>query len=230
MHKTITTIHHTRTMPRIDTIRCTGLLPRVFVSEAIPPSEVWSADLTLHRGRSYLIEAASGGGKSSLVAFLYGLRDDYEGTVAFDGRDIRTFGVGEWQRLRREHLAWLPQELGLFPDLTAIDNILLKNALAEGVTLRTVETWMERLGIASRRDWPVGRLSIGQQQRVALIRSLCQPFDFIILDEPVSHLDERNNREAAAIIADEARRREAGIITTSVGNPLLLPDLTRIKL
>lgn len=217
-------------MPRIDTIKCTGLLPRVFVSENIPPSEVWSTELTLRRGEFYLIEAASGGGKSSLASFLYGLRDDYEGTMTFDGRDIRTFAVEEWQRLRRENLAWLPQELGLFPDLTAIDNILLKNGLADGVSVDTVDGWLRRLGIEGRRDWPVGRLSIGQQQRVALIRSLCQPFDFIILDEPVSHLDEHNNREAAAIVAEEARRRGAGIITTSVGNPLLLPDLTHIKL
>lgn len=217
-------------MTHIDTIRCTGLRPRVFVSERIPASEVWSTDLTLRRGCFYLIEAASGGGKSSLAAFLYGLRDDYEGTIAFDRRDIRTFGVGEWQCLRREHLAWLPQDLGLFPDLTAIDNIMLKNSLAEGVSQATVDDWMRRLGIEGRRDWPVGRLSIGQQQRVALIRSLCQPFDFIILDEPVSHLDEHNNREAAAIVAEEARRREAGVVITSVGNPLLLPDVIRIKL
>ncbi len=217
-------------MQRIDTIKCSGLLPRVFVSEKIPPSQVWLSDLELRRGELYLIEAASGGGKSSLVSFIYGLRDDYEGAIAFDGRDARTLSVSDWQEMRRRHLAYLPQELGLFTDLTAIDNILLKNQLADGVGEEQIDEWMRRLGIEGRRDWPVARLSIGQRQRVALIRSLCQPFDFLLLDEPVSHLDEHNNREGAAIVASEARRRGASVVMTSVGNPLLLPNPIRLRL
>ena len=89
---------------------------------------------------------------------------------------------------------------------------------------------MKELGIDSRADYPVGRMSIGQQQRVAIIRSLCQPFDFIILDEPVSHLDPDNNRIAARMIQREAERQGAGIITTSVGNRLLLDNLKTIRL
>lgn len=217
-------------MERIDTITLSGMLPRVFVNEPIPPSQVWKSDLELRRGEFYLIEAASGGGKSSLAAFLYGLRSDYEGTLCFNGSDVRRLSIGEWQEIRRRHIAYLPQELALFPELSAIDNILLKNSLADGVGTDTIDAWLSRLGISGRRDYPSGRLSIGQQQRVALIRSLCQPFDFIMLDEPVSHLDEGNNRIAAAMVAEEARRRGAGVITTSVGNPLLLEPLTRLKL
>ena len=71
---------------------------------------------------------------------------------------------------------------------------------------------------------------MGQQQRVGIIRALCQPFDFILLDEPVSHLDSRNNLIAARIIAEEADRQGAGIISTSVGNPLLLEDALTLKL
>ena len=85
-------------------------------------------------------------------------------------------------------------------------------------------------GIDSRRNYPVGRMSIGQQQRAGIIRAICQPFDFILLDEPVSHLDEENNRKAAEIIMAEAQRQGAGIISTSVGNPLLLAEPERLKL
>ena len=80
------------------------------------------------------------------------------------------------------------------------------------------------------KDYPVGKMSVGQQQRVGIIRALCQPFDFILLDEPVSHLDSRNNLIAARIIAEEADRQGAGIISTSVGNPLLLEDALTLKL
>lgn len=205
-------------------------LPRVFVSEPIPQSEVWKADVTFRRGEFCLVEAASGGGKSSMCAYLFGARSDYEGRILFDSEDIATFGIEKWQKIRRRHLAYLPQELSLFPELTAWENIQLKNRLTGYASDRMVTLWMERLGIASRRDYPAGRMSIGQQQRVAIIRSVCQPFDFLLLDEPVSHLDEENNRIAAALIAEEAERQGAGIISTSVGNHLLLDYNHRLRL
>ena len=217
-------------MERIDKIILDGTLPRVFVSEPIPPSDVWKCHLELERGKSYLIEAASGGGKSSLCAFLYGSRIDYEGKIYYDGVDTRSYSVADWQEIRRRHIAYLPQELSLFPELSAWDNIQLKNRLTGAVTDHKIEEWMERIGISARRDYPCGKMSIGQQQRVAIIRSICQPFDFILLDEPVSHLDEGNNRIAADIIREEAARHEAGIISTSVGNPLLLEEPIRLKL
>lgn len=205
-------------------------LPRVFVNERIPASDIWRATATFERGRSYLVEAASGGGKSSMCAYIFGARTDYEGRILFDGRDSRGLTMSQWLSLRRTSLAYLPQELSLFPELSALDNIMLKNRLTGHASASRIGEWMERLGIAARRDYPAGRLSIGQQQRVAVIRSICQPFDFILLDEPVSHLDPENNRIAAGIIAEEAARQGAGIISTSVGNHLMLDYHHKLKL
>ena len=176
------------------------------------------------------MESASGGGKSSLAAFIMGSRNDYDGTLLFDNRDVRSFSIADWQELRRAHIAYLPQELALFHELSAIDNIRLKAEISGKVDLHRVDKWLERLGLSERRDYPVGRLSIGQQQRVALIRSLCQPFDFILLDEPVSHLDEANNKLAARIVEEEAERQGAAIITFSVGNPLLIDNPEKLNL
>lgn len=215
---------------RIDSITLKDLLPSVFAREELPYSDIWHTTLELRRGERYLVESASGGGKSSLAAFLAGSRDDYEGVIEFNGENIRSLSIGDWQEIRRDNLAYLPQELGLFPELTAFENIMLKADLTRDVDAGRVEGWMKRLGIDNRRDYPAERLSIGQQQRVALIRSLCQPFDFILLDEPVSHLDEKNNRAAAAIVEEEAGRREAGILTFSVGNPLLIENPVKLNL
>ena len=214
----------------IDTITLDDLLPRVFAREELPSSEIWRRRTELRRGERYLVESASGGGKSSLAAFLTGSRNDYDGVIQFDGENIRSLDTDTWQEIRRSHIAYLPQELNLFPELTAFDNIMLKAELTGDADAAKVEKWMERLGIDQRRDYPAGRLSIGQQQRVALIRSLCQPFDFILLDEPVSHLDERNNRIAAAMVEEEAERRDAGVIVFSVGNPLLIDNPVKMKL
>lgn len=215
---------------RIDTISLEGMIPEVFVAESIPPSDVWLCKTTFLRGEAYLVEAASGAGKSSLCAYLYGSRSDYEGTLTFNGKDTRRFGIDRWQQLRRTGLAYLPQELSLFPELTALQNIELKNSLTNEIERGQVEEWLHMLGIDSRKNYPVGRMSVGQQQRVGIIRALCQPFDFILLDEPVSHLDEANNLRAAEIIVAEARRREAGIIATSVGNPILIDHTRTLKL
>ena len=215
---------------QIGRIEMKGMLPRVFVSEKIPPSDVWRHDVAFERGRFYLVEAASGGGKSSMCAYIFGARTDYEGRLLFDGEDAAGISMAGWQALRRRNIAYLPQELSLFPELTAWENIQLKNRVTGYASDKMVERWLEQLGIASRRDYPAGRMSIGQQQRVAIIRSVCQPFDFILLDEPVSHLDEENNRIAATIIAEEARRQGAGVISTSVGNHLLLDYNERLRL
>lgn len=214
----------------IDSITLSDLLPNVFVGEDMPHSEVWRTERTFLRGRHYLIEAPSGGGKSSLMSFIYGARNDYQGRLLFNDVPVSTFSVGKWQQIRRLNLAYLPQELDLFPELTCIENIRLKNSITGYVADSQIDEWLDRLGIAARRDYPAGKMSIGQQQRLAIIRALCMPFDFILLDEPVSHLDAANNLIAAEIISEEAARRGAGIISTSVGNPLLLHSAENIKL
>ena len=217
-------------MQRIESIRLSRLLPAVFAGEKLKPSQVWLTELEFQRGNRYLVSAESGAGKSSLCAFIYGNRTDYQGTIFFNDADIRKYNINEWQELRRRHLAYLPQDLMLFPELTAIENIRLKNSLTEGVSEDRIAGWMEELGIDFRRDYPAGKMSVGQQQRVAIIRALCQPFDFLLLDEPVSHLDEENNRKAAKIIEARAEELGASIISTSVGNPLLLDNAIRINL
>lgn len=214
----------------IEEITLDSLLPRVFAREELPYSEVWRCKVSFRRGGRYLVESASGGGKSSLAAFITGARRDYEGKLLFDSRDASTLSIADWQELRRSHIAYLPQELSLFSELSAIDNIMLKAEICGDTDMDRVESWMERLGITFRRDYPVGRLSIGQQQRVALIRSLCQPFDFLLLDEPVSHLDEGNNRIAARIVEEETARQGAAVIAFSVGNPIMIENPEKLNL
>lgn len=224
-------------MQRIDTISLENTLPAVFVGsendEPVASSQVWMRQLTFERKSSdsatsgvncYMVEAESGTGKSSLCAYIYGNRRDYRGRILFDNSDIRMFTIGDWCEIRRRHLAYLPQEMNLFPELTAMENVLIKNRLTDRYAVSEISRMLERLEIEHKSDVIAGRLSVGQQQRVAIIRSLCQPFDFLLLDEPVSHLDARNNVETARLILDVARENEASVITTSVGNPLLLRD------
>jgi ABC-type lipoprotein export system ATPase subunit len=118
----------------------------------------------------------------------------------------------------------------LFAELTAVENIMIKNRLTDRYSEREILQLLAELEIDNKAGQLAARLSIGQQQRVAIVRSLCQPFDFIILDEPVSHLDTRNNNIVASMVKRVADENHAGIITTSVGNPLLLKEAQHVKL
>ena len=73
-------------------------------------------------------------------------------------------------------------------------------------------------------------MSFGQQQRVAMMRALVQPFDFLLADEPISHLDDTNARIMAEIMMTEAQRQGAGIIITSIGKHMDLPYETTYRL
>ena len=193
-------------------------------------SDVWLQDITLERGKRYLISAESGTGKSSMCSYIYGYRQDYSGTIAFDGQDIRSLSIAQWCDIRKHHIAYLPQDMRLFGELTAMENVQLKNRLTGHKSEQEIKQMFELMGIADKLDSLASKLSIGQQQRVAIIRTLCQPCDFILLDEPVSHLDDENNRIVADLITDEATRQGAGIIATSVGNHLKMDDATLINL
>lgn len=206
-------------MNRIDIL---DVLPRVFAQRTDIASDVWLQSVALERGSFYLVEAASGTGKTSLCSYLIGYRHDYEGRILFDGTDIRSLGTADWVALRQRSLSSLFQELRLFPELTALENVELKNRLVGHRERTQIMEWFDALGIADKAQSPVGRMSYGQQQRVALVRALVQPFDFLLADEPISHLDDANAAVMAEIIRIEARRQGAGVVVTSIGKHLPL--------
>jgi len=204
----------------IQTITLNNLVPRVFI-DGLPdgdPSEVWlRPDLSIQRGESILIEAASGRGKTSLCSFLSGLRNDYKGQLLADGKPLSDLPVNQ---LRREVMAVLFQELHLFPELTAVENVMLKSQLTDHTKEADVRRMLSRLSLSRKLDTPCRILSIGQQQRVAFVRMLCQPADFFLLDEPVSHLDEGNGKVMGEMLRERQQETGAGVIVTSIGRRL----------
>ena len=201
-------------------------LPEVFAGKDYIDSDVWHKNVELERGHFYLIEAASGTGKSSLCSYIYGYRNDYQGIICFDENNIRSLGIKDWVEIRKRSLSMLFQDLRLFTELTALENVQLKNSLTGFKKKKEIKDLFFELGIGDKMNVPVGKMSFGQQQRVALIRALCQPFDFLFMDEPISHLDEVNAKNMARIITEEAVRQGAGVVVTSIGKHLEL-DYTK---
>ena len=206
----------------MDKIQLIHTLPYVFANRDDIVSDIWQKDVTFEKGRIYLVEANSGTGKSSLCSYIYGYRHDYQGQILFDGEDTSRYTVAQWTDIRKKHFALLWQELRLFPELTALENVEIKNKLTGFQKKKQIKEWFDLLGIADKQDTKIGRMSFGQQQRVALIRALCQPFDFLFVDEPISHLDDTNSEIMGRIMTAEAQRQGAGIIATSIGKHIEL--------
>ena len=198
-------------------------LPQVFADRNSITSDIWHKNVVFSKGEMYLIEAASGTGKSSLCSYIYGYRNDYQGIINFDETNIKAYSVEQWVNLRKHSLSMLFQDLRLFTELTALENIQLKNNLTGYKKKKEILALFETMGIADKAHIKAGKLSFGQQQRVAFIRALCQPFDFIFLDEPISHLDDCNGKIMSNLLLEEAGRQEAGIIVTSIGKHIELP-------
>ena len=205
-------------------------LPQVFADLNSITSDIWHKNVTFKKGDITLIEAASGTGKSSLCSFIYGFRNDYTGIINFDNKNIAGYDFKEWTSLRRTSLSMLFQDLRLFKELSALDNILIKNKLSKYKKKKEITLLFERMGLADKMSTKVDKLSFGQQQRVAFIRALSQPFDFIFLDEPVSHLDDANSAILGEILMEEIAIQQAGVIVTSIGKHLELPYNSVLKL
>jgi len=208
----------------IEQINIHQLLPNVFADSSfeVGSSDVWQVDITFQRGQSYLVEASSGRGKSSLCSFLYGLRTDYRGdisVIAEGGVKSRLLDM-DMDELRKRSIAMMFQDNRLFPELTAVENCLLKNHLTNHRTEQEIRQMLVRMGLEEKLDVPCGLLSLGQQQRVAFVRLLCQPADFYLLDEPVSHLDEENGRIMSEMLREVQATSGAGVIVTSIGREL----------
>lgn len=183
------------------------------------PSMLWNTRVEFRKGKAYLVEAASGRGKSSLCSFLCGLRNDYTGRLSFfDGEhEYSAWDARGFVALRQRGIAMMFQEHRLFPELSAVDNVMLKSCLTGFADESEVRGMLVRAGLETLLDTPCGRMSLGQQQRVAFVRTLCQPADFLLLDEPVSHLDEDNARVLAQMLLERAQRDGTGVIVTSIG-------------
>lgn len=206
----------------METITLNKVLPHVFSHVQGLVSDVWNEEITFHKGHYYLLEANSGKGKSTFCSYLIGYRRDFDGNILFDEQNINALTIKDWAEIRTRQVSYLFQELRLFPELTALENVLIKNNMTHFKTKAQILDWFDELDIADKVNVKIGQMSFGQQQRVALIRSLVQPFDFLLADEPISHLDDDNSNAMAQVLLREATHQGAGVIVTSIGKHLAL--------
>jgi ABC-type lipoprotein export system ATPase subunit len=180
-------------------------------------SEVWNKEFVMNGNNFNKIIAPSGTGKTTLMSIVYGLRQDYTGEVLYNHTNINTLSANEISKYRQQNISIVFQDLKLFQLLTAFENIELKRVMQNPFCdEKRVNEMADSLGILHILHQPINTCSYGEQQRVAIIRALVQPFEILLMDEPFSHLDFANTAKAANLINDECKKRNAGFVLTDL--------------
>jgi len=219
-------------------IEFNGIIP-LPLAEFVTENSIWNSTFTFTQGNKYQIVAPSGKGKSTLVGIIAGTRGDFDGNLLFEGQNTRQFNPLRWSQWRANECSIVFQDLQLFPKLTVLQNLLLMNEIQNAhnnntslnnQTKETLFDWAKQLGIESKMDVVVGNLSFGQMQRVAILRALNRPFNWIVLDEPFSHLDAGNSKIALDLITNVATNQHAGIIVTALDSRFSIEGFTPVNI
>lgn len=201
-------------------------LAKTFTRGGTAVHAVVDADLVLRRGEIVALVGASGSGKSTLLTLLIGWEHPDRGEVVV--HDLRTGPTDAPRGLGWDVVAVMPQALGLIDDLSMRDNVLLparaRGRLAE-YTARA-DDLTARLGVGHLADRMPGEMSLGEQQRVCLARTLLLSPQLVVADEPTAHQDRGFVDVVIEVLGDEARRGASILLATH--NPELTAAADRV--
>jgi putative ABC transport system ATP-binding protein len=193
-------------------IQLREVIPDYIEKEKRIASQIWGQNISIKKGEHLHIVAPSGSGKTSLMHFIYGLRKDHSGSIFYDDTDIKNISIEKFSAFRQNKISIIFQDLRLFEDQTVKENIDIKRILEPYHKPEKIIEMTARLGIENKLNQLAKTCSYGEQQRIAIIRALMQPFDFLLLDEPYSHLDEANRKKAMELIYEECEKRNAAMV------------------
>ena len=176
---------------------------------------VRGVNLSIHQPGLYAVMGPSGSGKSSLLHLLGGLDRPDSGTIEISGRRIDALGEQELTRYRRRDIGIIFQQFNLLPTMTAIENVTLPGVL-DGMPMDEARTrglqLLDELGVKPRADHRPDALSGGEQQRVAIARSLLFGPSVVLADEPTGSLDSASSDRLWALLDELATNREVLIL------------------
>jgi len=170
--------------------------------------------LQVYKGELVALMGASGSGKSTLMNILGCLDHPTSGEYWFDGREVSGFSAKQRARLRSRMIGFVFQSFNLLPRTSALDNVLMpltysRETLSDREKRQRAVELLEKVGLGDRLDHQPSQLSGGEQQRVAIARSLVNRPELLLADEPTGNLDSRTSEEV--LVMFEKLNREEGI-------------------
>lgn len=201
-------------IPALETRRLTRVL-----GEGETANEVLHGiDLVIRPGEFCAVIGPSGSGKSTLMYLLGGLDRPTSGSVLVDGVETGTLSPDALADLRNRKIGFIFQSHHLMPEFTARENVMipmLKRGIPGGAARERAGALLADLGLGGKEDRIPARLSGGEQQRVAIARSLANEPRVVLGDEPTGNLDTANADRVFAIFARLAREKGQTIVVVT---------------
>jgi len=183
-----------------------------------PPLTILSGvNLDVDDGDRVSIVGRSGSGKTTLLNLLGLLDNPTTGVMEFDDRPVQSFSGAERDRVRGRHVGFIFQQFNLLQGRTALENVMTPLLYAQGRQFwqrsRIAAEMLDRVGLRDRLGTMPDRLSGGEQQRVAIARSLVRGPRLILADEPTGALDLETGAAVMDLIDEVARESGAALVT-----------------
>ena len=172
-------------------------------------------DVELQRGDFLALRGASGAGKSTLLHLLGGLDSPNRGEIWLRGRNLARLSRRELARLRNREVGFIFQAYYLLPELDALENVCLPARMSRTPASKAEARGKEllaRVGLKDRIEHKPYELSGGEQQRVAIARSLINEPDLILADEPTGNLDSHTGQEIIELLCNLREEKKTTLI------------------
>ncbi|QNL21721.1 ATP-binding cassette domain-containing protein [Hyphobacterium sp. CCMP332] len=189
-----------------------------------PNSQIWNSHFNLKNQQKYLICAPSGKGKSSFFNMLAAINKDYNGLIEYEGKLLKDVRTDQLSKFRFMDWSLVFQNLALFKDLSLEENLNIRGDSEDCME------WLHQLGLEDKLYQRVGHLSYGERQRLAIIKSLNRPYNFLIMDEPFSHLDAELKKKALQLIERDVKIKNASLIIFDLENDPRYIDYQKLML
>lgn len=181
--------------------------------------------LSVDYGELVMITGKSGAGKTTLINQLSLLDRHKQGTLKYFGQIIDR--RSKIRNLRRDSISYMFQNYGLLEHLTVYENLKLALKFNKTFDRKQLAAFLESFGLYEVLSKKVSLLSGGEQQRVALVRSLLKPYDIIFADEPTGNLDEENTELLMTYFTQLVQRERKAIVMVT-HNKQLLAQATKV--
>ena len=169
----------------------------------------------IQQGEAVFLCGASGAGKTTLLYTLAGLETPESGTVEFEGTHLYRGGESIQARIRNERIGFVFQGYFLLPELTALENVMLPSLIGRKIKREAAEQALTDVGLADRFHHLPAELSGGEQQRVAIARSLINDPSIIFADEPTGNLDSKTGEGIIELLLSLVRQRHKTLVVVT---------------